>query len=158
MDRPKAAGGLGPRHDSSSRVQKSESAADRMAALKARVNAAIGASRAKGGLNVGLHPALENLGHWKSGKDADAASDANSRSTAEVSRPPAKRKTPIADSRSNPYLDENTSSQASSGKQRQPKQLIFNQKGKYIQQANALRKQAALEALKKRISEQTRRA
>lgn len=39
-----------------------------------------------------------------------------------------------------------------------PRQLAFNQKGKYIQQGNALRRQAALEAMKRRIAEQTRKA
>ncbi len=75
MDRPSGSsgGGLGPRYDPSSRIQKPEPAADRMAALKARVAAAIGGSKAKGGLNVGLHPALEDLGGWKSGNKAGDA-------------------------------------------------------------------------------------
>ncbi len=64
----------------------------------------------------------------------------------------------MAGGQSNPYYEEATGSQASHARQKQSRQLIFNQKGKYIQQANALRKQAALEALKKRIAQQTRRA
>jgi U4/U6 small nuclear ribonucleoprotein PRP3 len=59
---------------------------------------------------------------------------------------------------SNPYFDESLAGQPSGGKQRQSRQLVFNQKGKYIQQANALRRQAALEAMKKRIAAQTRKA
>jgi U4/U6 small nuclear ribonucleoprotein PRP3 len=58
----------------------------------------------------------------------------------------------------NPYIDETPGNQSSGGRQREPRRLIFNQKGKYIQQANALRRQAALEAMKKRIAEQTRKA
>ena len=53
MDRRQLSPALGPRHDASSRIHKPESTADKMAALKARVAAAIGGSKAKGGLNVG---------------------------------------------------------------------------------------------------------
>lgn len=137
-----------------------------MAALKARVAAAIGGSKAKGGLNVGLHPALEDLGQWKpSSKSQDAGTrGGNSRSQPELAKSSGKSKTfdrssPSTDaSRSNPYLDAGSSSHGATGKQRQSRQLVFNQKGKYIQQANALRRQAALEAMKKRIAEQTRKA
>lgn len=135
-----------------------------MAALKARVTAAIGTSKAKGGLNVGLHPALEDLGSWKppsKSKDSGQASSSGSRN--DQRRPTEGLKSsPVRfnnkDGRENPYFDPNSASQPGGGKARQPRQLIFNQKGKYIQQANALRRQAALEAMKKRIAEQTRKA
>src|SRR5690606_20911979 len=58
--------------------------------------------------------------------------------------------------RANPYLE--TPSHGPQGKAKEPRQLIFNQKGKYIAQANALRRQAALEEMKKRIAEQARKA
>lgn len=167
MDSNQQSSGLGPRHDAASRVQKSESAADRMAALKARVAAAIGTSKAKGGLNVGLHPALEDLGPWKppGAKSADQKPTTGSagRLHAESSRPSANSRLSASHAGqptgpgSNPYL-EPAAAGVSSGKQRMPRQLVFNQKGKYIQQANAIRRQAALEAMKKRIAEQTRRA
>lgn len=167
MDNDSHHGGLGPRHDASSRVQKPESATDRMAALKARVAAAIGTSKAKGGLNVGLHPALEDLGQWKPGaKSADQKPSLGSHDLPQ----PGQTKQPVANkivSRGgpsgfssagpNPYL-EILGPGVPGGKQRMPRQLIFNQKGKYIQQANAIRRQAALEAMKKRIAEQTRKA
>ena len=51
-----------PRHDASSRVGKPESAAEKLASLKARVAAAVGSSKAKGGLNVGLHPMVARGG------------------------------------------------------------------------------------------------
>lgn len=157
---------LSPRHDATTRVQKSESVADRMAALKARVAAAIGGSKAKGGLNVGLHPALEDLSQWKSSnsKTADAAmSGGGSRSQAGAALSSSTKgpssSSPADDARSNPYLDPSAPAQgASGGKARPARQLVFNQKGKYIQQAAALRRQAALEAMKKRIAEQTRKA
>ncbi|EOO04306.1 putative u4 u6 small nuclear ribonucleoprotein prp3 protein [Phaeoacremonium minimum UCRPA7] len=87
---------------------------NRMDALKARVAAAIEGSKAKGGLNVGLHPALEDLGQWK-----PATKSGDSKSAQAPGKPRLR---------------------------------------KYIQQANALRRQAALEAMKKRIAEQTRKA
>ncbi|KAI0423826.1 pre-mRNA processing factor 3-domain-containing protein [Xylaria sp. FL1042] len=156
--------GLGPRNDAASRIQKPETAVDKaakLAALKARVSAAIGSSKAKGGLNVGLHPALEDLGQWKPGsKSSDSASKPSfkpsstpqpkSRKALDLSGPSAE------EIKKNPYYDANLG--APTAKPRQSRQLIFNQKGKYIQQANALRRQAALEALKKKIAAQTRKA
>ncbi|POR34012.1 U4/U5/U6 small nuclear ribonucleoprotein prp3 [Tolypocladium paradoxum] len=164
---PSQPAGLGPRHDASSRVQKPESAADKMAALKARVAAAIGTSKAKGGLNVGLHPALEDLGSWKSQARSRDSSKTQQRPLPEPVRSPhgAQNAGSAQASRQdqqrgpkNPYFDENLASQATGSKRREPKRLVFNQKGKYIQQASALRRQAALEAMKKRIAEQTRKA
>ncbi|CAM1509236.1 Fc.00g029750.m01.CDS01 [Cosmosporella sp. VM-42] len=162
MDRRHQSPGLGPRNDGSSRVSKPESATDRMAALKARVAAAIGTSKSKGGLNVGLHPALEDLGSWKPPSKSKDSVEASSRSQNDQSRgqdgskpsgPPTSR-----DGRENPYYDPSAAAQTAAGKPRHSRQLIFNQKGKYIQQANALRRQAALEAMKKRIAAQTRKA
>ncbi|KAL8387544.1 hypothetical protein RB595_009832 [Gaeumannomyces hyphopodioides] len=161
MDRNQASG-LGPRHDPSSRIQKPESAADRLAALKARVAAAVGNSKAKGGLNVGLHPMLEELNQARpAGKITDLRGSASAstgpgraRGTKDGSWP--KSGPSAVDGRSNPYFDASLAGQSS--KQREPRHLAFNQKGKYIQQGNALRRQAALEAMKKRIAEQTRKA
>lgn len=162
MDRSQQ-NGLGPRHDASSRVQKPESPSDKLAALKARVAAAIDTSKAKGGLNVGLHPALEDLGSWRSSSTSrdSGLSQARARNDTlrEKSGTPSGIPVPVTgDGQSNPYFDENLAAQGTGGKQRHSRQLIFNQKGKYIQQANALRRQAALEAMKKRIAEQTRKA
>ncbi|KAF3765924.1 Pre-mRNA-splicing factor 3 [Cryphonectria parasitica EP155] len=139
-----------------------------MAALKARVAAAIGTSKAKGGLNVGLHPALEDLGQWKptaAAKPADSrlAMGSAGKLHSEQTRISAGSRTSAflngqgGATGANPYLETATPG-VSAGKQRMPRQLAFNQKGKYIQQANALRRQAALEAMKKRIAEQTRKA
>lgn len=165
MDRRGQSPGLGPRHDASSRVQKSESAADKLAALKARVAAAVGSSKAKGGLNVGLHPALEDLGSWKPPSRAGSSP-----------KPPGSRQQPdtLRNShgsaksydggrngdapQANPYLDDQLAGQGASSKQRQSRQLVFNQKGKYIQQGNALRRQAALEAMKRRVAAHRRKA
>lgn len=58
--------------------------------------------------------------------------------------------------KANPYFDPSLGMAMAKG--RTSKQLIFNQKGKYIQQAAALRRQAQLEAVKKRIAERARQA
>lgn len=160
MERSSQSPGLGPRHDASSRVQKPESATDRLAALKARVAAATATSKAKGGLNVGLHPALEDLSSWKPrGKERTPSTIGRE---SDMKGPVALSKTgansSFRSSQRNPYIDESATSQTSSGRAREPKRLVFNQKGKYIQQANALRKQEALEAMKKRIAEHKRKA
>ncbi|KAK5988730.1 U4/U5/U6 small nuclear ribonucleoprotein prp3 [Cladobotryum mycophilum] len=136
MNQQAQSGALGPRRDGSSRIQKTESAADRMAALKA------------------------HLSSWKPPSKTKDVQD-QSRSTKGTSRPhislqhgPSKG----LGNESNPYYDEKLASQETGGgKQRESRRLIFNQKGKYIQQGNAIRRQAALEAMKKRIAEQTRR-
>ncbi|KAI0186529.1 pre-mRNA processing factor 3-domain-containing protein [Xylaria flabelliformis] len=159
MDR-RGSPGLGPRNDGASRIQKPESAVDKaakLAALKARVSAAIGTSKAKGGLNVGLHPALEDLSQWKpSSKSTDSKPASKPSSTAQPKKALDLAGPSAEEIKSNPYYD--ASLGAPTAKPRQSRQLIFNQKGKYIQQANALRRQAALEALKKKIAAQTRKA
>ncbi|KAK5660824.1 hypothetical protein OQA88_12194 [Cercophora sp. LCS_1] len=152
MDRAHQLGGLGPRHDQSSRIQKPESAADRMAALKARVAAAVGSAKAKGGLNTPLHPVLADL---SAPIKPPSSLPSSSRNAGHDNRAP-KKKTGPDGTQVNPYLE--PSHGQPTGKTRQPRQLIFNQKGKYIQQANALRRQAALEAMKKRIADQARKA
>lgn len=162
MDRSQQ-GGLGPRHDASSRVQKTESTADRLAALRARVSAAIDTSKAKGGLNVGLHPALQDLGSHDSSAKGKESGKSQARSQNDSRRSQHHQKTaspadPSGDGQRNPYFDENAAAQETGGREREPRQLVFNQKGKYIQQANALRRQAALEDMKKRIAAQTRKA
>lgn len=148
---------LGPRHDASSRISKPESVADKMAALKARVAAAIGTSKAKGGLNVGLHPALEDLGSWKPPAKLSKESKSASRAQNDARTTTPATQSGTAAPKANPYFDETLAAQPT-GKPRQSRQLVFNQKGKYIAQANALRRQSALEAMKKRIADQTRKA
>jgi U4/U6 small nuclear ribonucleoprotein PRP3 len=182
MDRGKASPILAPRHDSSSRVGKPETAADRLAAMKARVAAAVSKTKVesglglntalhpalvgnRGGLNVELHPALQDLGQYKPSKTVApkfATSIGNARP--QVEKPAAKVKKPLdlsgpsaEETRNNPYFDIGLGGQTATLKNRHSRQLVFNQKGKYIQQAIALRKQAALEAMKKRIAEASRK-
>lgn len=161
--------GLGPHNVAATRVQKPESTADKaakLAALKARVSAAIGTTKAKGGLNVGLHPALEDIGQWKpSNKSNDSRpglTSSNLRSRNDNVRSQSKQK-PLdlsgpsqEEIKNNPYYDANLG--GPTAKPRISRQIVFNEKGKYIQQAAALRRQHQLEALKKKIAAQTRKA
>ncbi|TVY42751.1 U4/U5/U6 small nuclear ribonucleoprotein [Lachnellula subtilissima] len=180
MDRGNASPILAPRHDSSSRVDKPQSAAEKLASLKARVAAAVGSSKAKsntglnvpqhpilarGGLNVDLHPALQDLGQFKPSKTVApkfATSIGNARPQPEKPAPKSKKQLDLSgpsaeETRNNPYFDMSLGGQTATLKNRHSRQLVFNQKGKYIQQANALRRQAALEAMKKRIAESSRK-
>jgi len=127
-----------------------------MAALKARVAAAVGTAKAKGGLNTPLHPALADLNAPLKPSDSlrSATSQRSSHDTSKASKGRFSA-TSQDGPRTNPYLD---TSNAPAGRARESRQLIFNQKGKYIQQANALRRQAALEDMKRRIAEQARKA
>lgn len=57
----------------------------------------------------------------------------------------------------NPYFDASLGAPAIA-RVRRSRELVFNEKGKYIVQAQALRRQHALEQMKKRIAEQARKA
>ncbi|KAL2844212.1 pre-mRNA processing factor 3-domain-containing protein [Aspergillus pseudodeflectus] len=124
-----------------------------------------GLSRARGGLDVGLHPALltDNLeyrgskgrqsGQLKGRRnDSSAVGGKQNRPGLDLSGPS------LEEIKKNPYFDPSLGPKATISKPRQSRQLLFNQKGKYIQQAAALRRQAQLEAMKKRIAERARQA
>ncbi len=132
-------------------------------------------SRARGGLDIGLHPALlSDSGHeGRSSKHKQAMQPlfattmANRRrdtpgATSSKSTKPKAQLDLTGPSpeevRNNPYFDASFGPQTATPKGRPSRQFIFNQKGKYIQQAAALRRQAALEQMKKRIAESSRRA
>ncbi|SMR56571.1 unnamed protein product [Zymoseptoria tritici ST99CH_3D1] len=111
---------------------------------------------ARGGLGIGLHPSL--LG------DAGAADKGKAGpkfSTAKGNQQPDKPKV-------NPYLiwddDEKTGESnpafEPTGRkyaERKSKPLAFSEKGKYMAQANALRQQAKLEEMKRRIAAEARK-
>ena len=171
------------------------SAQDRLAQMRARVAAATGRAsemaqqkpgtatqsytppafddgivRARGGLDVGLHPALmgesssqdarpskgrsipQKLAATAGHRQPGSSEPATKKAQLDLSGPS------VDDIKSNPYYDASLSSKNAGAKGRQSRQLVFNQKGKYVQQAEALQRQAQLEATKKRIAEQTRKA
>ncbi|KAK6331542.1 hypothetical protein TWF730_004616 [Orbilia blumenaviensis] len=180
------------------------SAADRLAAMRARVAAAVGNTastapsptppiavpkesaevsqdegRGRGGLDIGIHPALladsveasTGLGRGRQAmKPKFATTMANQKADITMKQSfisKHKDSRTIGGSKpsgesvpsKNPYFDPNISSGAGAHqKSRVSKGLVFNQKGKYIEQANALRKQAQLEELKARIAAAARRA
>lgn len=171
------------------------SAQDRLAQMRARVAAATGRAsaiaqqnpgtatqsytppafddeivRARGGLDVGLHPALmgesssqgPRPGKGQSLPQKLATTVANQRTGSPA---PATKKArldlsapSLEEIKSNPYYDASLSSKNAVPRGRHSRQLVFNQKGKYIQQALALKRQAQLEAMKKAIAERARKA
>jgi U4/U6 small nuclear ribonucleoprotein PRP3 len=178
-----------------------QSAAERLAALRSRVANAVSRStasvparptplttgpgfrreependdtaKARGGLDVGLHPALlgdsTDSGSTRRGKNAMqpkfATTMANRRSDSGASGRWGKPKkqldlsapsADLIDPTKNPYYDPNIAAKGVQPR-RIAKPLVFNAKGKYIEQANALRRQEALEEMKKRIAAAARK-
>jgi U4/U6 small nuclear ribonucleoprotein PRP3 len=126
-----------------------------------------GPSRGRGGLDVGLHPALlSDTTDFRSGKGRLSAQSkfgaghrtdsplpgTKDRAGLDLSGPS------LEEIKNNPYFDPSLGPKATIAKPRQSRQLVFNQKGKYIQQAAALRRQAQLEDMKRRIAERARQA
>lgn len=166
---------LGPQN-ASSRVSKGgETAAERLAALKARVAAAINTTSAKpsasapglgpgpakptSGLNVPLHPALMGEApkptrpsqiHKPTQNRNDGA-----KAIAQTKAKPLDLSGPSPEEvKANPYYDPSLQGPA----QRAPRQLQFNDPGKYIAQANAIRREEKLNELKKKIAASTQKA
>jgi len=175
----------------------SQSVQDRIAAMRARVAAATnkasspagqsprpvaplyqvptfddGMPRARGGLDVGLHPALMDSADQdsRSSKSRQAMQPkfATTMANRRVESPLSSGKgikqpknqldlsgPSLEELRANPYYDVGLGTRSGN---RSSRQLLFNQKGKYIAQAAGLRRQAALEAMKKRIAESARKA
>ncbi|GAM86646.1 hypothetical protein ANO11243_046620 [Dothideomycetidae sp. 11243] len=112
------------------------------------------AVRARGGLGIGLHPAL--LGDLTKSVSKDSRQDQT-----------GKRKQPA---KANPYLDQSTAGDREAGDDsafdtrlgrartdRKSRAIVFNQKGKFIAQAEALRAQERLEKMKQELQEEARK-
>ncbi|CRG89550.1 hypothetical protein PISL3812_06586 [Talaromyces islandicus] len=120
-------------------------------------------SKARGGLGVGLHPALladtsqDQRGAKQPGFSTTSANRRADSSASKIGKGKGLDLSgpSLEEIRQNPYFD-NTLHATS--KPRFSKQLIFNQKGKYIAQAAALRRQAQMEEMKKRIANMARQA
>ncbi|KAK9248681.1 pre-mRNA processing factor 3-domain-containing protein [Lipomyces tetrasporus] len=124
-----------------------------------------GELRARGGLNVGVHPALLNdsqptsfgVNKRQPMNPKFATTMANAKKTA------PKKELEIltglsqddTDPTKNPYFDPDLEARP---KERNRRTLEFNAKGKYIELANDLRTQVRLEELKKRIQESSKKA
>lgn len=151
------------------------SASDRLSQLKARVAAATSRSqnlaqskpqnytppirgddlsKARGGLDIGLHPSLlgDTQKETKTGKSQPKKPEIPKKQQLDLSGPS------LDELKQNPYYDASINTKNVTGRGRQSRQIVFNQKGKYIQQAAALRRQAQLEDMKRRIAERARQA
>lgn len=122
-----------------------------------------GPSRGRGGLDVGLHPALlsdfsMDTRGGKGRQSTQAKGNRHAESTIPEKAGLDLSGPSLEEIKNNPYFDPSLGPKATVAKPRQSRQLIFNQKGKYMQQAAALRRQAQLEAMKKRIAERARHA
>ena len=128
-----------------------------------------GMTRARGGLGIGLHPSLmENAQGSSKNKQAIqpkfASTIANRRPQSPADKTSKAKKqldlsAPSAEEfRQNPYFDASLGAQTATLRSRGKKELVFNQKGKYVQQAAALRRQAALEQLKRRVAAGSKKA
>ena len=130
-----------------------------------------GIQRARGGLGIGLHPSLMETAQGSSKnkqaiqpKFATTMANRKTESPADLTSKVSKSKKqldlsgPSAEEyRQNPYFDASLGAQTATMKSRGKKELVFNQKGKYVQQAAALRRQAALEQLKQRVAANSKR-
>ena len=130
-----------------------------------------GLSRARGGLGIGLHPALMgDVGQDARSKGKQAMAPkfattmANRRTESPVHRGGREKKEldlsgpNIEEIKKNPYFDASLGGQTATGRNRISRKLMMNEKGKYIAQAAALRKVAALERMKRELAEKARKA
>ena len=164
------------------------SATDKLAQLKARVAAAttrsttlaqqrgpVAASygppareempRSRGGLDVGIHPSLlaDSQRDPQSTKGRATPKFATAMGNRKTESPAPNKRMDLSgpsleEIKANPYFDPKLGTGNVTAKGRHSRQLIFNQKGKYIQQAAGLRRQAQIEDMKKRIATHARHA
>lgn len=123
---------------------------------------------ARGGLGVGLHPSLmADSGPTASGASSSrvktAASGPKFSTTKGNQQPEAPRINPYLVDSEEPAaandaatFDPNISTRKGVG-ERKSRQIVMNEKGKYMAQAQSLRQQARLEEMKRRIAAETRK-
>ncbi|KAI4760069.1 U4/U6 small nuclear ribonucleoprotein Prp3 [Aureobasidium sp. EXF-3400] len=104
------------------------------------------AARARGGLNVGLHPSLL-------GGPSRSGSNKKQKNEPAIQNPYLAGDDQNAALQTEPFYDPSLQKQ----KERKSKQLLFNQKGKFMAQAEALRQQARIEQMAKEMQEQARK-
>jgi len=133
-----------------------------------------GSSRARGGLGIGLHPSLMGDATQDSRIKSKTAmapkfgtTMGNRRAESPILLPTlaslGKAQLDLSgpsleDLKKNPYFDSNINGASAVPKGRKTRELLFHQKGKFIAQAAALRRQAHLEEMKRRIAESARKA
>jgi U4/U6 small nuclear ribonucleoprotein PRP3 len=123
--------------------------------------------KSRGGLDIGLHPDLlaDSRQDARATKGRATPKFATTMGNRQTESPGPEKKQQldlsgpsIEEIKSNPYFDESLGPRNVVAKGRHSRQLLFNQKGKYIQQAASLRKQFQLEDMKRRIAERARLA
>ncbi|RMY26932.1 hypothetical protein D0866_10509 [Hortaea werneckii] len=118
---------------------------------------------ARGGLGIGLHPSLMgdlNAPSTTAGKGPRGPKFSTTKGNQQLEAPKINPYLADADNEEATRFDDNIydpSLAVSKGGGRKTKQLVFNEKGKFMAQANALRQQARLEEMKARIAAETRK-
>lgn len=119
---------------------------------------------ARGGMGVALHPSLRDDAGGSVPSRGKAAQGPKFSTTRGNQQPVAPKVNPYLadeDAQNKPELFNeaiyDSSLAAKKGGERKSKQLVFNEKGKFMAQANALRQQARLEDMKRRIAAETRK-
>ncbi|KAI6808237.1 Rft-1-domain-containing protein [Hortaea werneckii] len=118
---------------------------------------------ARGGLGIGLHPSLMgdlNAPSTTVGKGPRGPKFSTTKGNQQLEAPKINPYLADADNEEATRFDDNIydpSLAVSKGGGRKTKQLVFNEKGKFMAQANALRQQARLEEMKARIAAETRK-
>ena len=117
----------------------------------------------RGGLHTKLHPILAGgFGQGASLPSARQPTTLGNRRLETLEKAPERQldlSAPSIDEikRDNPYFDPSLSGKDAKTSERRERLLVFNMKGKYIAQADALRQQAHLEEMKTRIAAEQRR-
>ncbi|KAK5124425.1 hypothetical protein LTR85_001642 [Meristemomyces frigidus] len=118
---------------------------------------------ARGGLGIGLHPSLMgDLSAPAGGRGKGGQTGPKFSTTKGNYQPEAPTVNPYLtagdDDENKPQQDDSYDPAVIARKgERKSRELVFNQKGKFMAQANALRQQAKLEEMKKRIAAETRK-
>lgn len=125
-----------------------------------------GFSKARGGLSAALHPSLLDTGKDYPSKSSSQSKAASNVKNARSKPAPSKGKKQLDLSgpnldefqHDNPYFDASLGGKTATLRSRGPRQLKFNEKGKYIAQAASMRRLEALEAMRKRIAASSKKA
>ncbi|KAF2772597.1 PRP3-domain-containing protein [Teratosphaeria nubilosa] len=114
---------------------------------------------ARGGLGIGLHPSLLGDGPAASTKGKPGPRFSTTRGNQQPDAPNVNPYLAAAEEAETRHDDEafDPAVPARKTAERKSRQLVFNQKGKFMAQANALRQQARLEEMKNRIAAETRK-
>lgn len=116
--------------------------------------------KSRGGLNVGIHPSLLQQPSAVSGRGPSKGKGREDPSKPRSNPYLADDAVPSevgAARKADPTYDASLTTSSTAGKTRKSRQLLFNQKGKFIAQANALRQQERLEEMRLRMQEESRK-